>query len=78
MDLAGNAAEWVADWYDPDAYQNLLEENPQGPAEGELKVARGGSWKNPFSGVRTTNRTANFPEVYSSGVGFRCVLDMLP
>ena len=78
LDLAGNATEWVADWYDPNYYQVALEDNPKGPAEGEMKVARGGSWKNPFSGVRTTNRTANFPEAFSSGVGFRCVLDALP
>jgi formylglycine-generating enzyme required for sulfatase activity len=78
MDLAGNAAEWVADWYAPNYYQISLEENPKGPDEGEMKVARGGSWKNSFSGVRTINRAANFPEVYSSGVGFRCVLDALP
>jgi len=78
MDLAGNAAEWVADWYSPVYYLEASSENPRGPSEGELKVARGGSWKNPFSGVRTTNRTANFPEVFSSGVGFRCVVDALP
>jgi formylglycine-generating enzyme required for sulfatase activity len=78
LDLAGNAAEWVSDWYDPDFYQISPTENPTGPIEGEMKVARGGSWKNPFSGVRTTNRTANLPEVFSSGVGFRCVLDALP
>lgn len=78
LDLAGNAAEWVADWYDPAYYAVSPPENPQGPAEGEMKAARGGSWKNPFSGVRATNRSANFPEVFSSGVGFRCVLEALP
>ena len=78
MDLAGNAAEWVADWYDPAYYEVSPSENPLGPPEGEMKVARGGSWKNPFSGVRSTNRSANFPEVSSSGVGLRCVVDALP
>ncbi|MBN2043932.1 MAG: SUMF1/EgtB/PvdO family nonheme iron enzyme [Anaerolineales bacterium] len=73
LDLAGNAAEWVADWYSTDYYANSPEENPTGPVEGEMKVARGGSWKNLLSGGRATNRTANFPEVFSSGVGFRCV-----
>jgi len=73
--MAGNAAEWVADWYSPAYYQDSPESNPAGPIAGELRVARGGSWKNPFTGVRSTNRTANFPEVYSTGVGFRCVIE---
>jgi formylglycine-generating enzyme required for sulfatase activity len=78
MDMAGNAAEWVVDWYDPAGYNPGELVNPTGPVEGELKVARGGSWKNPFAGVRTTNRSANYPEVFSSGVGFRCGYDQKP
>lgn len=78
LDMAGNASEWVADWYSPDYYAGLATDNPNGPESGEMKVARGGSWKNPFSGVRTTNRSANFAEIASSGVGFRCVMDLLP
>jgi iron(II)-dependent oxidoreductase len=75
LDLAGNASEWVRDWYDPEFYENGVDENPLGPETGELKAARGGSWKNPLAGVRVTNRQANFPEVFSSGVGFRCVIE---
>ena len=75
LDMAGNVTEWVADWYSPDYYQYSPLVNPTGPSEGEMRVARGGSWKNPFLGVRSTNRTANYPEVFSSGVGFRCVID---
>lgn len=78
MDMAGNAAEWTADWYDPAGYDAADLTNPTGLMEGELKTARGGSWKNPFSGARATNRTANYPEVFSSGVGFRCVYQQQP
>ena len=78
LDLAGNAAEWTADWYDADGYNPGDLDNPIGAVEGELKTARGGSWKNPFSGGRVTNRTANYPEIFSSGVGFRCVYDQQP
>ena len=76
MDMAGNAAEWTADWYDPEFYVLSPEENPLGPDSGELKTARGGSWKNLAVGIRSTNRGGNFPEVFSSGVGFRCVVSV--
>ena len=75
-DMAGNATEWVNDWYLEDYYIESSLINPQGPDTGELRVAKGGSWKNPLLGVRTTNRSANFPEVYSSGTGFRCVIEV--
>jgi formylglycine-generating enzyme required for sulfatase activity len=75
-DMAGNATEWVYDWYLEDYYSESPLKNPQGPETGEMRVARGGSWKNPLLGVRTTNRSANFPEVYSSGTGFRCVIEV--
>jgi formylglycine-generating enzyme required for sulfatase activity len=78
IDMAGNVAEWVADWYDSAYYSDSPYENPAGPEEGEMKVARGGSWKNPFAGVRVTNRSANFPEGFSSGTGFRCGYDAQP
>ena len=75
LDMAGNVGEWVADWYAPEYYQVSPSVNPTGPEEGEMRVARGGSWKNPLLGVRSTNRTANYPEVYSTGIGFRCVVE---
>jgi len=73
-DMAGNVTEWVGDWYAPDFYGRSPDTNPIGPDKGEMRTARGGSWKNPILGMRTTDRTANFPEVYSSGTGFRCVI----
>jgi formylglycine-generating enzyme required for sulfatase activity len=75
LDMAGNVSEWVFDWYAPDYYSVSAEHNPIGPETGEMKVIRGGSWKNPGVGLRSTNRSANFPEVFSTGIGFRCVLD---
>lgn len=43
-DLAGNALEWVADWYDAGYYQQAVRNDPQGPACGDSRVIRGGSW----------------------------------
>ncbi len=74
LDMAGNVLEWVEDWYDPAYYTVSPVDNPPGPETGEYKIARGGSWKNLPVGLRVVNRGANFPEVYSTGAGFRCVL----
>ncbi|MBW1723410.1 MAG: SUMF1/EgtB/PvdO family nonheme iron enzyme [Deltaproteobacteria bacterium] len=72
MDMAGNAQEWVADWYDPDYYGNSPDKNPFGPSQGERKVLRGGSYDYVWSAVRTTYRYSDFPENHHNSYGFRC------
>ncbi len=42
--LAGNAAEWVADWYDRDAYSTLERVNPLGAEPRWNHSIRGGAW----------------------------------
>lgn len=77
-DTAGNAREWVADWYQPDAFQQLLTQkgsalrDPTGPkavgAE-EQKVVKGGGedW-------RLTKREGVVSNQRLPDVGFRCVV----
>jgi serine/threonine-protein kinase len=74
MDLAGNVWEWTSDWYSPDFYKTSPVPNPEGPASGDRRIVRGGSW---FSlteiVVRTYYRKASNPEVQNYTTGFRCV-----
>ena len=83
--MAGNAYEWVQDWYDHNYYKTAKTVlNPQGPkkgynwgALGEMKVIRGGSWFAPAGSQTTTHRFWNQPEnnSYGIGLGFRCAKD---
>lgn len=71
-DMAGNVAEWVADWYDPDYYRISPRKNPKGPEEGTEKVIRGGSWAGVADSLRVSARGHATPDSMPSGVGFRC------
>jgi formylglycine-generating enzyme required for sulfatase activity len=54
--MAGNAAEWVEDWFGIDYYATMPDRNPHGPASGRYKVVRGGSWKSAATLLRTATR----------------------
>ena len=71
LDLAGNVAEWVEDWYGP--YTSNPQANPNGPLAGDVKVIRGGSFlvSNPGA-VRSDQRNYAEPSTTSSLIGFRC------
>ncbi len=71
-DMAGNAWEWVFDWYDHDSYVTSPEKNPIGPAKGDQKVVRGGSWLYVSEFLRSAHRFNAQPMNRHFGYGFRC------
>lgn len=73
--MAGNAAEWVADWYDREYYSKSPEKNPTGPAKGEKKVIRGGAWSDLPVALRSSARVSAEPDYQDRTIGFRCAMD---
>jgi formylglycine-generating enzyme required for sulfatase activity len=73
LDMAGNVREWVADWYGASYYKISPWKNPQGPASGEMRVLRGGSYIDNFQRVRAAKRFEHLPDSGGVNRGFRCV-----
>jgi formylglycine-generating enzyme required for sulfatase activity len=92
--MLGNVREFCSDWYQPDAYSasnDGLVVDPTGPAEGEERVIRGGSYNSDAAGVRIAARDHTLHDAWmktdpqipkslwwysdNSDVGFRVVCE---
>jgi sulfatase modifying factor 1 len=74
--MAGNVAEWTADWYDPNYYKTAPDRNPKGPEKGTQKAFRGGGWIDSVPSVRPAQRNGTDPNTKMNWLGFRCARDM--
>ncbi|MFA6317603.1 MAG: SUMF1/EgtB/PvdO family nonheme iron enzyme [Elusimicrobiota bacterium] len=72
FDMAGNAAEWVADWYDPQYYRGSPRHAPKGPKTGQYRVLRGGAWILNAELCRAQSRGTLAAGVPMDYAGIRC------
>jgi sulfatase modifying factor 1 len=70
-DLCENVHEWCSDWYDANYYASSPERNPPGPATGQRKASRGGSWRHHVKVSRCSARSSIPPEFQYADYGFR-------
>lgn len=73
LDMAGNAFEWVQDWFGRDYYEHAPSRDPQGPEKGSKKVLRGGSFAHTGFTLRCATRGRYAPEQRRANHSFRCV-----
>jgi formylglycine-generating enzyme required for sulfatase activity len=73
-DMHGNVYEWCGDWY-ADKYPTGAAKDPTGPASGESRVLRGGSWDLYPQYCRSAYRDWLSPGSRGVDIGFSVVLD---
>ncbi len=78
LDMAGNAWEWVGDWYDPAYYAaSAAARDPRGPDGGDSRALRGGGYSDDAAHLRSARRSKDDLDYSSIDGGFRCALTAL-
>ena len=72
--MAENVHEWCEDWYARRYAADDLE-GPRGPAEGERRASRGGSWRHRLKCTRISARSSLPPDRRYNDYGLRVYAD---
>ncbi|THJ18220.1 MAG: formylglycine-generating enzyme family protein [Nitrospira sp. CG24B] len=75
-DMTGNVAEWVEDSYDEHYYKKSPFRDPKGPENADLKVVRGGSWRETEHNARLSKRFTAKHWRTDVTIGIRCASDL--
>jgi formylglycine-generating enzyme required for sulfatase activity len=75
-DMSEGVHEWCSDYYDAAYYHYAPERNPQGPAFGQRRVSRGGSWRHQIKFSRCAARSSLPPSFKYADYGFRVALTL--
>jgi formylglycine-generating enzyme required for sulfatase activity len=75
-DMLGNAWEWVSDHYDDEYYGQSPTNDPTGPAQGNLRIRRGGSWHTWSLYARCSYRNLNTARTRYPLVGMRLLREV--
>lgn len=71
FDMGTIVHEWCLDWYSADYYADSPHESPVGPAEGERRASRGGSWRHHVRWSPPSARSSLPPIYRYADYGFR-------
>jgi formylglycine-generating enzyme required for sulfatase activity len=71
-DMSGNVSEWCWDWFG--AYTSEAQTNPEGPATGRDRVARGGNCGSDSNSLRPACRYKTSPTNRYPVIGLRLVI----
>jgi formylglycine-generating enzyme required for sulfatase activity len=78
LDMAGNAMEWVTDWYSTTYYGKLVRDDPTGPEVGGIKIEKGGWWgafqdSGEYVGRAAYRHFEDPPTYFDHHIGFRII-----
>ena len=71
FDICANVHEWCSEWFAADYYAASPDRNPHGPASGERRASRGGSWRHHIKVTRCAARSSIPPAFQYADYGFR-------